>query len=320
MNAFECNAFIDSLVKSVKDNMGDVNRVIPCDGCGEEDTTVYCVDCQENFGPTCLVPHRRGKLSASHQQIPLDEAMACDTAIKRIPRCQKHVGYEVDSYCKTCTEAICSKCGIEKHSGHTFCPLIQVTGPLQDQIAGYAITMGRRQEEATKAITTLDGTIIKIEENRCSAEKEIAEVFDVVAAYLEERRVRVLQEMHTTGDQLRKTAIQGKGEAESATVEFREFHSFAKGLLAQGTPLEIAGTHKMVREFDLTFLADVVTNLSTFGLFLFLQLNQVQARNATLENHRFLTQVPVSPGFKFSSGNLEEVKKAISTLGSIVDK
>ena len=100
LNAFECNAFIDSLVKSAKDNMGDVNRVILCDGCGEEDATVYCVDCQENFGPTCLVPHRRGKLSASHQQIPLDEAMACDTAIKRIPRCQKHVGYEVDSYCK----------------------------------------------------------------------------------------------------------------------------------------------------------------------------------------------------------------------------
>ena len=38
-----------------------------------------------------------------------------------------------------------------------------------------------------------------------------------------------------------------KGEIESATVQFREFHSFTEGLLAQGTPLEIAGTHKMVR-------------------------------------------------------------------------
>jgi len=53
--------------------------------------------------------------------------------------------------------------------------------------------------------------------------------------------------MQTKGDQLRKTAIQEKGKAESATVQFREFHSFTEGLLAQGTPLEIAGTHKMVR-------------------------------------------------------------------------
>ena len=53
--------------------------------------------------------------------------------------------------------------------------------------------------------------------------------------------------MQDKEDELRKTAIQEKGEAESARVEFREFHSFTEGLLAQGTPLEIAGTHKMVR-------------------------------------------------------------------------
>jgi len=56
----------------------------------------------------------------------------------------------------------------------------------------------------------------------------------------------LVSEMQTKGDQLRMTAIQGKGEVESATVQFREFHSFTEGLLAQGTPLEIAGTHKMV--------------------------------------------------------------------------
>ena len=52
--------------------------------------------------------------------------------------------------------------------------------------------------------------------------------------------------MNDKGDQLRKTAVREKGEAESATVEFREFHTFTEGLLAQGTPHEIAGTHKIV--------------------------------------------------------------------------
>ena len=53
--------------------------------------------------------------------------------------------------------------------------------------------------------------------------------------------------MQDKEDELRKTAIQEKGEAESARAEFMGFHSFTAGLLAQGTPLEIAGTHKMVR-------------------------------------------------------------------------
>ena len=45
---------------------------------------------------------------------------------------------------------------------------------------------------------------------------------------------------------------------------------------------------------------------------------QVQARNETLEKLQFPKQSSVSPVFKFSAGNVDEVKKAVSTLGSIV--
>jgi len=43
----------------------------------------------------------------------------------------------------------------------------------------------------------------------------------------------------------------------------------------------------------------------------------VQTRNETLEKIEFPRQVSVTPAFKFSAGNVDEVKKAISTLGSI---
>jgi len=166
--------------------------------------------------------------------------------VKRIPRCQKHIGMEINTYCKTCKDAVCALCVTEKHSGHTFCPLSQVTGPLQDQIAGYTITMTKREEEARKAIGTLDGTINKIEDHRSTAEKDIATLFASIHTTVDARHAQVLQQMQDKGNQLRKTAIQEKGEVESATVQFREFHSFTEGMLAQGTPLEIAGTHNMV--------------------------------------------------------------------------
>ena len=167
--------------------------------------------------------------------------------MKRIPRCQKHIGYEINTYCKTCNDAVCAMCAVEKHPKHDFCPLSQVTGPLQDQIAGYTITMTKREEEARKAIDTLDGTINKIEDHRSTAEKDIATLFASIHTTVDARHAQVLQQMQDKGNQLRKTAIQEKGEVESATVQFREFHSFTEGMLAQGTPLEIAGTHKMVR-------------------------------------------------------------------------
>ena len=208
---------------------------------------MHCVDCNDNMGALCAAAHRRMKPTAAHQQIPLEKALAGNATAKRIPRCQKHIGYEINTYCKACNDAVCALCLSEKHSGHTFCPLSQVTGPLQDQIAGYTITLTKREEEARKAIDTLDGTINKIEEHRSTAEKDIATLFASIQATVDARHAQVLQQMQDKGNQLRKTAIQEKGEVESATVQFREFHSFTEGLLAQGTPLEIAGTHKMVR-------------------------------------------------------------------------
>jgi len=154
---------------------------------------------------------------------------------------------EIDTYCKTCTEAVCAKCAVEKHPKHDFCLLSQVTGPLQDQIAGYTITITKREEEARKAIDTIDGIINKIEDHRSTAEKDIATLFASIHTTVDARHAQVLQQMQDKGNQLRKAAIQEKGEPETATVQFREFHSFTEGLLAQGTPLEIAGTHKMVR-------------------------------------------------------------------------
>jgi len=208
---------------------------------------MHCVDCNEHIGPSCLIPHKKSKASAAHQQITLEEALDPNTAVKRTPRCQNHVGYEVDTYCKTCTEAICSRCILAGHKGHDVCLLDEMTGPLQDHIAGCTITMGKREEEARKAIATLDGTIDKIEEHRGTAEKEITAFSSALHAAVDARVAVLVSEMQDKGDQLRKTAIKEKGEAELATVQFREFCSFTEGLLAQGTPLEIAGTHKMVR-------------------------------------------------------------------------
>ena len=199
------------------------------------------------MGPSCLAVHGNLKITASHQLVPLHDAPRGQVEVKRVPRCQEHIGMEINTYCKTCNDAVCAMCAVEKHSGHTFCPLSQVTGPLQDQIAGYTITMTKREEEARKAIDTLDGTINKIEDHRTTAEKDIATLFASIYATVDARHAAVLQQMQDKGKQLRQTAIQEKYEAESATVEFREFHTFTEGMLAQGTPLEIAGTHKMVR-------------------------------------------------------------------------
>jgi len=247
VGGYACNAFVDSLVKPANSKVGDVNKAMKCDLCEDEDGTMFCVECNQNLCAGCSRGHKRGRATATHDIVTLKEALTGTTALPKIPRCQKHVGYEVDTYCQTCNEAVCSKCAVEKHSGHTFCPLIEVTGPLQDQIAGYTIIITRREEEASKAVATLDGSINRIEEYCSAVENEIATFSSTLHAAVDARVALLVSEMQDKGDQLRKTAIQEKGDAESATVQFREFCTFTEGFLAQGTPLVIAGAHQMVR-------------------------------------------------------------------------
>ena len=57
-----------------------------------------------------------------------------------------------------------------------------------------------------------------------------------------------------------------------------------------------------------------------FSFFAVVIVAQVQTRNQTLEKLQFPKQASVSPVFEFSAGNVDEVKKAISTLGSIVSQ
>jgi len=242
-----CNTFVDSMVKFSKVFEGDANSVVKCETCDDEDATMHCVNCNENIGPTCSSSHRRSKATANHQQVPLEEALAGNVTMKRIHYCQEHFRVEVNKYCKTCSDAVCAMCGIEKHPMHDICSLDQMTAPLQDQIAGYTITITKREEEAKKAITNLVGTMNKIEEHRGTAEKEIATIFASIRAAVDAREAKIIGEMQDKRDELRKTTVKEKEEAELATFEFRGFHAFAEGLLAQSTPYEIAGTHKMAR-------------------------------------------------------------------------
>ena len=233
---YACNAFISSLVKPAKAIEGDVNRMVKCEGCDEENGTMHCADCGQNMGPVCVASHRRLKVTSSHQLIPLHDALKGKVEVKRIPRCLQHVGSEIDTYCKTCNDAICARCILASHKGHDVCLLEEMTSPLRDQVAGYTITITRREGEARKAISTLDGTIDKIEEHRNTAEEDIATFVSTLYAAVDARAAVLVSEMQDKGDQLRKTVVKEKGEAESAAGEFREFHSFTEGLLAQGTP------------------------------------------------------------------------------------
>ena len=237
-----CGVFIDSLTKSLASTVKDANKVT-CEGCDEEEAaTMHCVDCGQNFGATCVLSHRKMKMSASHQLIPLHDALKGKVGVKRIPRCTKHPLQEINTYCKTCKEAVCPQCLSEKHSGHLFSPLEEMATELQDEVVRFTITMKEHKEEAKKAAKALDVTLRQIEKKRGGVESDMEKAFALLHSDIDLRHAHLLGEV----DNVTKVAMKEKDEAEYAAAKFAGFCLFTEGLLTQGTPLEIAGSHKEV--------------------------------------------------------------------------
>ena len=234
------NTELASLLKSLQGGPTNVNADIKCDLCKDEEATMYCAEGTQTLHQMFRWPQAT-KIAANHRQISLEDALGGSVTVKRIPRCPVHIGMEINAYCKTCNISVCSH-ALETHTNDEVIPLSQMNAALQDQIVTFAIKMGKKEETAKKAITTMDGTLSQLEKNRTTAEKEIDQICDSLVASVEQRRHDLKQRI----DELRKAVVKERNEAESATLEFREFKLFAERILAKGTPHEIAGSHKMV--------------------------------------------------------------------------
>ena len=246
-----CLPFVDSIINNTQVFSFDRDAVTKCDGCGNETATVHCVECGENMGPSCLVPHKRMKATSSHQQILLEEVLTGATrkGIIILPhRCQTHQGVEIDTYCQTCTREVCLRCLAENHSGHTFCMLSQVSSPLQDQVAGFALIIAKREQEAERAVAGVGGTLAEIEEGQT----QITALFASLHKELDARQATLIAQL----DQGKETVSKEKREVEATQAGFKDFRAIIEELLAQGTPHEIIGSHKMVRgpHFDIIFV------------------------------------------------------------------
>ena len=235
-----CGVFIDSLTKSITSTVKDANKV-KCEGCDDEKAaTMHCVDCGQNFGDSCISVHRKMKITTSHQLIPLHDALKGKVEVKRAPKCKKHATLDIDTYCKTCKEAVCPKCGVTSHPQHIFSPLEEMATELQDEVAGFTITMEQKGEEAKRAAKALDTTLRQIERKQGGVESEMEKAFATLHSDIDLRHAQLLGDV----DNVKKVTMKEKDEAEYAAAEFAGFCSFTEGLLTQGTPLEIAGSHK----------------------------------------------------------------------------
>ena len=107
-----------------------------CEICEENQAIEYCKDCCQPFCDACKKLHTKARGTGRHQFISLDEVMKLGGggSVMRIAHCEKHPHLEINTYCHTDKQAICTECILDFHKRHEVERLVNLVKGFKEEI------------------------------------------------------------------------------------------------------------------------------------------------------------------------------------------
>src|SRR6218665_376238 len=127
VNGVQKNFFMQNLLE-FKTTLQMGSATITCDMCDaiNEDregkiptATMRCLQCQENYCPSCVKVHKFQKFNKDHQIVAIGSCAKSE--MKRgfaIKFCSNHGQKPLDYYCADCKRIVCVSCFVESHASH----------------------------------------------------------------------------------------------------------------------------------------------------------------------------------------------------------
>ncbi|XP_038058710.1 E3 ubiquitin-protein ligase TRIM71-like [Patiria miniata] len=97
---------------------------IRCQSCDAENAAIsFCMECPHFLCQNCKRTHERLPASKFHKTFTMDQLRSGEVAYKsklrEEPKCDKHADQNLNIYCKTCEQLVCTTCSVLKHEKHS---------------------------------------------------------------------------------------------------------------------------------------------------------------------------------------------------------
>jgi len=120
----------DSYVLGVAKQKESAEKINPndvkCDFCEEEPAAVHCGSCEMFFGDKCSKVHSKSKANAAHVVVKVDDYFK-GSGPARILFCQHHPASEIDTFCKTDDQPMCTAFAVPVHNSHNLVKLKDIS-------------------------------------------------------------------------------------------------------------------------------------------------------------------------------------------------
>ena len=212
--------------------------------------TSYCRDCGEFICAMCTEVHTHWGMFAEHEVVPLDQfekkVKQLDSLNKVTLYCSLHQSKELELYCETCEELICTNCTIKKHKDHQYDLVSDTYEQQKNEITASLEPVEMQLETINKAIGQIERQSKAVKANMEDVEDEIKKEIEKLHNVLELRKAELLSKVNEEGQKKLKRLATQKDEMETVQTQLVSCLTFVKESLKRGSQGEVMKMKKGV--------------------------------------------------------------------------
>ncbi|XP_038053721.1 E3 ubiquitin-protein ligase TRIM71-like [Patiria miniata] len=145
---------------------------IKCQNCDEDNRAISrCMDCDNFLCPECQKAHERMTFMKSHKIYTLTQLRSGEIVYKsklrdEVLKCGKHPDQNLNVYCNSCEQVICTTCSVLDHTKHSLTGLPEAVKKCKKKVA----EMVQKSETRTTELSTTTKAM-------CQSQKELDIMF-----------------------------------------------------------------------------------------------------------------------------------------------
>ncbi|XP_038053719.1 E3 ubiquitin-protein ligase TRIM56-like [Patiria miniata] len=159
-NNFAFSALVEEVTMQEKLLEGQGSD-IKCQNCKEENQAISrCMDCDHFLCQECQKAHERMTVINSHKIYTLAQLRSGEIVYKsklreEVPKCGKHPDQNLNVYCNTCQQVICTTCSVLDHAKHSLTGLPEALEKCKKRVAEMVQKSESRKTELSTIIDAM---------------------------------------------------------------------------------------------------------------------------------------------------------------------
>ncbi|XP_038054645.1 E3 ubiquitin-protein ligase TRIM71-like [Patiria miniata] len=199
-NNFAFSALVEEVTMQEKLLEGQGSD-IKCQACDEENQAISrCMDCDHFLCQECQKAHKRMTAMKSHKIYTLAQLQSGKIVYKsklrdEVPKCCKHPDQNLNVYCNSCEQVICTTCSVLDHAKHSLTGLPEAAEKCKKKITEMVQKGESRKTEMSTTIEETSKSRKELDTMFANAQKKVSKKIQLGIPKIQKEEQKLKQEM-----------------------------------------------------------------------------------------------------------------------------